>query len=97
VETGSPAHQAGIDPGDELLAINGFRLSADQLSDRLKDFQPGQTVEITHFHQDELRNSTVTLAKPRPTRYQVVVVDDPSPAQEQNFASWLGVSLKAIA
>ncbi|MBW4490015.1 MAG: M61 family metallopeptidase [Trichocoleus desertorum ATA4-8-CV12] len=97
VETGSPAHQAGIDAGDELLAINGFRISADQLSDRLKDFQPGQTVEISHFHQDELRSSAVTLAKPRPTRYQLVVVDDPSPAQEQNFASWLGVPLKAIA
>lgn len=97
VEAGSPAHQAGIDPGDELLAINGFRISADQLSDRLKDYQPGQTVEITHFHQDELRTSTVTLAAPRSTRYQIVVVDNPSPAQEQNFASWLGVPLKAIA
>lgn len=97
VEYGSPAQQAGIDAGDELLAMNGFRVSADQLSDRLKDFQPGQTVEVTVFHQDELRTRSVTLASPRPTRYQIVAIANPSETQAQNFQGWFGESLQAIA
>jgi predicted metalloprotease with PDZ domain len=93
VEADAPAQLAGIDAGDELLAIDGLRVSADQLNDRLKDYQPGQTLEVTVFHQDELRTYAVTLAPPRPTQYHLVTVDRPSRAQEELFAGWLGVSL----
>ncbi len=96
VETGSPAQQAGIDPGDELLAINGFRVSADQLNDRLKDFRSGEAIQLTVFHQDELRACTVRLADPRPSRYQVQAVENPAATQAENFAGWLGTSLETI-
>lgn len=96
VAAGSSAHQAGIDPGDELLAINGFRVSAEQLNDRLKDYKSGETVQLTAFHQDELRTYRVTLADPCPSRYQVQVVDAPSAFQAENFAGWLGSSLETI-
>lgn len=97
VEVDSPAQRAGIDPGDELLAIDGFRVSAEQLSDRLKDYQAGDTLEFTVFHQDELRVCSVTLAPPRATRYQVTVVEHPSASQAQNFAGWLGVPISTVA
>jgi predicted metalloprotease with PDZ domain len=93
VEAGSPAGMAGVDAGDELLAIDGLRVTADQLSDRLKDYNPGDTVQLSVFHQDELRTLPVTLETPRPSRYQVVPVDSPTEAQQQNFAGWLGTSL----
>jgi predicted metalloprotease with PDZ domain len=96
VETGSPAQRAGIDPGDELLAMNGFRVSADQLSDRLKGYKSGETVQLTVFHQDELQTYTVTLADPRPSRYQVQAVENPSKTQAENFAGWLGTPLETI-
>ncbi len=97
VEAGSPAQQAGVDPEDELLAIDGLRVRAEQLSDRLKDYRPGDSIEITVFHQDELRTVAVTLAEPRPTNYQVVPVTNPSTAQKHNFEGWLGLSLEAIS
>ena len=94
VEAGTPAYACGIDAGDELLAIDGIRVTAQQLSDRLKDYQPGDTISVTVFHQDELRTYPVTLAAPRPNRYQVIPVEHPSPTQKQNFAGWLGVPLE---
>lgn len=94
VEAGTPAHQAGIDAGDELLAINGIRVTAQQLSDRLKDYQPGDTISVTVFHQEELRTYPVILAAPRPSRYQVIPVEHPSPTQKQNFEGWLGVPIE---
>ncbi|MCL2933405.1 MAG: M61 family metallopeptidase [Trichodesmium sp. MAG_R03] len=96
VENQGPAQLAGLDVGDELLAIEGFRVNADKLSDRLKDYQPGDILEVTIFHQDELITHKLTLAHPSPNRYQVVPVKKPTPKQEKNFSGWLGVSLESI-
>ncbi|AFY47573.1 putative protease with the C-terminal PDZ domain [Nostoc sp. PCC 7524] len=96
VEAGSPAQLAGIDAGDELLAIGGIKVTAHHLSDRLKDFQPNDKIQVTVFHQDELRTHIVTLDQPRPTKYQVVPVKNPDPAQQDNFAGWLGFPISTV-
>ncbi|MEQ8958996.1 MAG: PDZ domain-containing protein, partial [Coleofasciculus sp. C2-GNP5-27] len=89
VNATSPAGIAGVDAGDQLLAIDGWRVSADQLSDRLKDYHPGDTIQVTVFHQDELCTLPVTLGDSQPTRYQVVQIENPSATQKQNLAGWL--------
>ncbi|BAY07594.1 M61 family metallopeptidase [Calothrix sp. NIES-2098] len=91
VEAGSPAQQAGIDPGDELLAINGIKVAANNLSDRLKDFQPKDTIQVIVFHQDLLRSVSVTLASPRAVKYQVISLHNSDSVQQENLAGWLGV------
>ena len=89
VEADSPAAVAGVDAGDQLLAIDGFRVTADQLSDRLKDYHTGDTIQVSVFHEDQLCTLPVTLGAPRPSRYQIVSVENPSKAQKQNFTGWL--------
>ncbi|MFN6496502.1 MAG: M61 family metallopeptidase [Nostoc sp. DedQUE01] len=96
VEAGSPAQAGGIDTGDELLAIDGIKLTANSLSDRLKDYQPNDKIEVALFHQDELRTYSITLASPNPTRYQVKPIDSPDSTQQQNFAAWLGVAIASV-
>ncbi|NEP00595.1 MAG: M61 family metallopeptidase [Symploca sp. SIO2E9] len=92
VEAASPAGLAGVDAGDQLLAIDGLRVMAGQLSDRLKDYNPGDTVELSLFHHDQLRTLAVTLAPPRPSRYKIVQLKNLSEVQKQNLAGWLGVT-----
>ncbi|MGQ4646652.1 M61 family metallopeptidase [Lyngbya aestuarii] len=92
VETGSPAGVAGVDTGDLLLAIDGLRVTADQLSDRLKDYQPGDTIGLSVFHQDQLLTLPVKLRKPHPSSYRIVPLKNPSNVQKQNLAGWLGTS-----
>ncbi|NJR65012.1 MAG: M61 family metallopeptidase [Leptolyngbyaceae cyanobacterium CRU_2_3] len=98
VEMGSPAQQAGIDPEDELLAIDGFRVTAEQISDRLKDYCPGEVITMTLFHQDELRTCSATLGPPpAPTASPIDYPPQiPPPAQQQNFQNWLGVTMAEI-
>jgi predicted metalloprotease with PDZ domain len=96
VEMGSPAQLAGIDAGDELLAIAGIKVTANQLSDRLKDYQPNDTIQVTVFHQDELRTYAVTLAASRPNKYQMIPIQNPDPIQKDNFAGWLGVPIITV-
>jgi predicted metalloprotease with PDZ domain len=96
VEAGSPAQFAGIDPGDELLAIDGIKVTANQLSDRLKDYKPKDTIEVAVFHYDELRIYPVTLTSSPASKYRVQPVVNPSNTQKQNFGGWLDVSLASL-
>lgn len=96
VAASSPAQQAGIDPGDELLALNGFRVTADKLSERLKDFQPGEQIQLMVFHQDQLQTHTVNLAAPLPDRFKLQPVEAPSARQQALFQGWLGTSLDSL-
>ncbi|HEY9862777.1 MAG TPA: M61 family metallopeptidase [Candidatus Obscuribacterales bacterium] len=90
VEANSPAETAGLDINDELLALNGFKVTSDQFHERLKDYQPGDRIELTFFHQDLLRTCQVTLTAPRPNHYKIVSVAQPTPQQKRNFEGWLG-------
>jgi predicted metalloprotease with PDZ domain len=89
VEANSPAGLAGIDADDELLAIDGLRVSAEQLNERLKDYRVGDIIQVTVFHQDELRTLAVKLASPQPNRYEIVRIENPSEIQKQNLTGWL--------
>ena len=92
VDGESPAGLAGIDAGDELLAIDGIRVNAEQLSDRAKDYQPGDKISITVFHQDELLTHTITLDSPQPSGYQITSIEEPSEEQKELLFGWLGVT-----
>lgn len=86
----SPAARAGIDAKDELLAINGIKANAANLNERLKDYQVNETIQVTIFHQDELKTLSVALASPQPSRYEIAIQDDLSDIQQQNLIGWLG-------
>ena len=89
VETNSPAAIVGIDIGDELLAIEGIKVKSGDLNERLKNYQSGDRISVTIFHQDELKTLSVTLTEPRPIRYEIVHCDNLSDLQQQNLSGWL--------
>lgn len=90
VETNSPAEQAGIEPGDEVLAIDRFRVNADTFNDRLKGYAVGATIDLTLFHADEIRSCALTLAAKQPVQYKIMAIDNPSQQQLQLLEGWLG-------
>jgi len=89
VEMGSPAQIAGLAPEDELLAIDDFKVSAEQLTERLKDYQANDIIKITVFHQDELKNLDVQLGQPRASRYELVKIQTTTEYQKTNLQGWL--------
>ena len=89
VASNSPAQLAGVDPGDELLAIDGFKISADKLIDRLKSYQVGDRVELTIFHGDRLITVPMILAPSQPDRYQLYQIEHPTDLQRQLFKAWV--------
>jgi predicted metalloprotease with PDZ domain len=67
----SPAWRAGLNAGDELLAVDGVRATAASIGDRLSDHAPGDRVTLTVFRRDDLRTLTATLAERPPESYKI--------------------------
>ncbi len=96
VASGSPAQLAGIDPGNELLAINGFKVSADGLDARLQQDGPGLAIQLIIFQGDQLVTLVVTPVKQEPQQYQLLPLQHPTPRQVQLLAAWSGSIVLAI-
>jgi predicted metalloprotease with PDZ domain len=89
VVEGSPAQEAGLAAGDDVIAIDGFR---SEMQKRLARGQPGQEVAIALFRMDELLTLNARLAAaPRDTAAIVSNPRAPSPAMDLRTA-WLGAS-----
>jgi predicted metalloprotease with PDZ domain len=72
VRAGTPADSAGLGPDDEILAIGGYRVRADQLESRLEMYRPGEPVSMLLARRERLRSVEVTLGEsPRPLKLEV--------------------------
>jgi predicted metalloprotease with PDZ domain len=89
VVAGSPAYEAGLDYGDEILAIDGCRVRSSELQDRIGEYKPGDKVKITLFREDELREFDVTLRLQDVPPYKIVKVEKPTDLQKAIYESWL--------
>jgi predicted metalloprotease with PDZ domain len=88
VRAGSPAALGGLSPDDEILAIDGYRVRADQLESRLEAYRPGETRPVVVARREKLLSVEVTLDEaPRPLKLEV----DPeaTPEQAERRRRWL--------
>ncbi len=90
---GGPAETCGLYAGDQILAVDGFRVDAGSFRERLATRKPGDCVSLTLFRRDELRTVDVTLAERPKDSIEVSVVDKPTDAQRAAFQSWTGHAL----
>lgn len=89
VLTGSAASQAGICAGDEVVAIDGLKTTQrtyDALAKRLKIHQ---TVIVTLFRDNLLKNISVTLAAPQLEIAKISPMNYLSPLQRKMLDDWL--------
>jgi predicted metalloprotease with PDZ domain len=86
---GSPAYEAGVNTGDEIVALNGVRVRASQLEARLADYKPGDKVKLTLFRDEQLRELEVTLQPPQAPEVSVQLVEQPTDLQKKIYASWM--------
>jgi predicted metalloprotease with PDZ domain len=68
---GSPAWTGGLNAEDQLLALDGVRVTAAQLGEMLADRSPGDKVILTVFRRDDLRTLKVVLGERPPDTYRI--------------------------
>ncbi|MGI9224993.1 MAG: M61 family metallopeptidase [Woeseiaceae bacterium] len=85
-----PAEQAGISPGDELVALDGLRVDIAGCEARTRRYRPGDVSEITVFRDDELMSMRMKWTEaPKDTCY-LVMNDEVDGATKSRRGSWLG-------
>ncbi len=89
VSRGTPAAAAGINVGDEILAMNGFRVRADQLTARLEQYQPGDEVALLVARRDELLTIDAVFGAEPPQRWRLEVSPTATEMQQQQRDRWL--------
>ncbi|MEM8638145.1 MAG: M61 family metallopeptidase [Cyanobacteria bacterium P01_G01_bin.54] len=91
VESGSPAAAVGLAPGNELVALDGWRLTAKDLNNRLLDYQPQDTIALTVFQDEALKTYEIELGDRQPQSYKVVPLKKPTVQQTTLLKGWLKV------
>ncbi len=89
VRRDTPAAEAGLDPDDEILALDGFRVPPRELDERLEAYRPGQAVKLLVARRGRLIELPVTLGEKPPESWKLEV--DPKATEEQaaHRKAWL--------
>jgi predicted metalloprotease with PDZ domain len=90
VRRGTPAFDAGVNVDDEILAIDDVRVRPDGLPARLEQYKPGDKVSLLVARRDRVMRLDVTLGTEPGRAWRVEAVANPTEAQKQHLASFLG-------
>jgi predicted metalloprotease with PDZ domain len=85
----TPAHRAGVSPGDEIVAVNGNKVTASTFVKSLEGFPPGTPLDLTVFRRGYLRQIPVTTGAPPPDKYRFAPLDEPAEAAKRVYQGWL--------
>jgi predicted metalloprotease with PDZ domain len=88
VRRGSPAAEAGIDIGDEILAVNGDAV-AGKLGERLAPLAPGTKAVLTIIRRGTRQDITVTMAAEPSQLWHLSIRPNATPAQRANLEMWM--------
>jgi len=91
---GYPGAAAGVLPEDELLAIDGLRVTTGDYMTYLLKLQPGESVDLTLVRHGQLLTLPVTVGAEIPAGYAIVTKAGMNRQERKRLESWLGTDLK---
>lgn len=89
VHEDAPARAAGLQPRDELLAIDGHRVTPDTFEARLRDLSKSGKVTLSLFRRDRLVEATVKVKQKPSGKLVLKRVEKPTASQKRNFNRWI--------
>ena len=90
VYAGTPSYTGGLNVNDEIVAVNGTRVSAKTLTDRLKDISIGNKAELLISREGLMQTITMIASGPPHDSFVIKKIETPSDDQKQLFEGWLG-------
>lgn len=89
LSNGGPAEQAGISPGDELLALDGVRANVSGSDSRIRRYQPGDKSELTVFRGDDLLTLKLKWQEAPTNTCYLQIADDTNVEATARREGWL--------
>ncbi|MEX2582022.1 MAG: PDZ domain-containing protein [Gemmatimonadota bacterium] len=90
VMAGTPAYEAGVNAADELVAVDGVRVTPAELGARLRDAEEGDALRLTLLRRDRLVTVEARLGPELARRARIVAAPTATAAQVAVRAAWLG-------
>lgn len=88
VARNTPAYSAGLDKGDEIISINGVKLTAENnWEDELKKFNPGDTIDLEYERYGTIKKTKLNLGTD-PT-YVIELKEDAGKKAGKAIEKWL--------
>lgn len=91
VRRGTPAHQAGLNVDDEIVAMDGIRVRPDQFDARLEQYRAGEGAAVLVARRDRLQTVDVIFGAEPARQWRLEFDPTATPAQAASRAAWLGV------
>jgi predicted metalloprotease with PDZ domain len=89
VYSDSAAYEQGLNAGDQIVALDGMRVSQQSFMARLGEKRAGDTLNLTLFRDDDLRVLPVKLGKRTVRDYRILPVRQPTPEQTKQLNAWI--------
>jgi predicted metalloprotease with PDZ domain len=93
IPAGTPAYEQGLNTGDQIVAIDGYRASQAFLQTYLADKKPGNKVKLSIFRFDKLQDMDFTLGSDTRADYEFEPVANPTAQQRRLYQQYLGGEL----
>jgi predicted metalloprotease with PDZ domain len=93
---GHPGAAVGVLPGDELLAINGLRVTPENYQQRLQKLRPDEQIELTLARHGRLINLPLITGTEVPVSYAIIPKPGISNREKKRMEAWLGKDLKFL-
>jgi predicted metalloprotease with PDZ domain len=89
VYSDSAAYEQGLNAGDQIVALDGMRVSQQSFLARLGEKRVGDTLDLTLFRDDDLRALPIKLGKRIVRDYRILPVRQPTPEQLKQLNAWI--------
>lgn len=94
VAVGSPAHQAGLDTGDEIIALSDVRIDAAGFAREIKEMNEGDIIQLLIARRGKLKSVPVALESKQSQSFKLRDIKEASPEQDARQRDWLGLPAK---
>lgn len=89
VRSGTPAFEQGLNSGDQIIAVDGYRANLSFLNSYLADRKPGDTVVLSIFRSDRLREIEFKLGSDTRTSYSFEDLSNATSTQKRLYKEYL--------
>ena len=94
IPVGTPAYDQGLNTGDQIVAVDGYRASQAFLQSYIGERKPGDKIKLTIFRLDALKEITFTLGANTRKDYAFDPLAEPTAEQTRLLKQYLNADPK---
>jgi predicted metalloprotease with PDZ domain len=95
IPAGSPAYEQGLNTGDQIVAVDGYRANQSFLQNYIDERKPNDRIRLTIFRFDKLRDISFTLGTDPRKDYDFSSVEQPTEEQKRLYKQYLNADLSS--